>query len=276
VFVNTTQATCGDYGLDRHWHCTRCNKDFEEEEAIHQLSASDLLLYPTGNHDLSAYENKTEQHAVDPIIIKESTYTDWPEIGRPKPEHGKGLEICANCGNEIEVSLQFKKHTFSSIRDEGDAFVVDGLHYPTYIGGFCTECREYRRNYDFREDIPIERQLENHTVLTSSTNYTPATCDEYGYWTGTCVLCGAANVRQYNWDDPPTGHVINGTNRESWTPNTCTTDAKWNGKCSVCGHNHVSMVDQNHLEIGHKDDNHDEICDVCRASLKPIVKTNRD
>ena len=278
VFVSAQQETCGDYGLNEHWHCTRCNKDFQEEAATHQVSASDLLRYPTGHHDLSAYEAHS-QHAVTPIIIQESTFTDWPEIGRPKPEHGRGLEICAECGNEIEISLPFKKHVFSNSEEAapGNAFVVNGLHYPSYITGYCQECHEYRRNYNFREDVPIDRQLSNHTVIntvSSSTqdvsNYTPATCDEYGYWTGTCILCGETNVRQYNWDDPPTGHVINGSNRERWIPNTCTEDAQWYGKCSVCGQNHVSMVDENHLEIGHIDDNHDDICDVCRTNLTPL------
>lgn len=281
VLVSAQQETCGDYGLNEHWHCTRCNKDFQDEAATHQVSASDLLRYPTGHHDLSAYDSNV-QHEVRPITIQESTYTDWPEIGRPKPEHGRGLEICANCGNEIEVSLPFKKHVFSSSEEvaTGQAFVVNGEHYPSYTTGYCQECHEYRRNYNFREDISIERQLSNHTVvvnpaLTSANQvqhitYTPATCDEYGYWTGTCVLCGATNVKQYNWDDPPTGHVINGSNRERWIPNTCTTDAEWYGKCSVCGQSHVSTIDENHLEIGHIDDNHDDICDVCHADLRPI------
>ena len=278
IFVSAQQETCGDYGLNEHWHCTRCNKDFQEEAATHQVNASDLLRYPTGHHDLSAYEAHS-QHAVSPVIIQESTFTDWPEIGRPKPEHGRGLEICAECGNEIEISLPFKKHVFSNSEEAapGNAFVVNGLHYPSYITGYCQECHEYRRNYNFREDVPIDRQLSNHTVINTVSssmqdvsNYTPATCDEYGYWTGTCILCGETNVRQYNWDDPPTGHVINGSNRERWIPNTCTEDAQWYGKCSVCGQNHVSMVDENHLEIGHIDDNHDDICDVCRTNLTPL------
>ena len=198
VFVSAQQETCGDYGLNEHWHCTRCNKDFQEEAATHQVNASDLLRYPTGHHDLSAYEAHS-QHAVSPVIIQESTFTDWPEIGRPKPEHGRGLKICAECGNEIEISLPFKKHVFSNSEEAapGNAFVVNGLHYPSYITGYCQECHEYRRNYNFREDVPIDRQLSNHTVIntvSSSTqdvsNYTPATCDEYGYWTGTCILCG--------------------------------------------------------------------------------------
>lgn len=279
VFISTQQETCGDYGINEHWHCTRCNRDFQDQEATQQLTSSELLRYPTGHHDLSAYDSHAT-HAVRPIILQESTFTDWPEIGRPKPEHGRGLEICADCGNEIEISLPFKEHVFSTAQDiaPGQPFVIDGLHYPSYTTGYCLECLEYRRNYDFREDIPIERQLSNHTVISGpissdqhdNVNYTPATCDEYGYWTGTCILCGETNVRQYNWNDPPTGHVINGSNREEWIPNTCTKDAEWFGKCSICDRDHVTMTDENHLKIGHIDDNHDDVCDVCHADLRPI------
>ena len=282
ILVPSDPVSCGNYGVSEHWHCSRCNKDFSDQEATHQVNSSELLQYPTGHHNLSAYEIRSigSGTALTPTIIQESTYTDYPEIGKPKPEHGRGLEICADCGNEIEVSLPFKKHVFSDEQEiaPGNAFVIDGLHYPSYTTGYCSECHEYRRNYNFNENVPIERQFDNHTVVSFSSsdpttrpdNYTPATCDEYGYWTGNCILCGATDVKQYNWNDPPTGHVINGSNRERWIPNTCTEDAQWYGKCSECGNNHVSTIDESHLKIGHIDDNHDDVCDVCRTNLRPL------
>ena len=41
-------------------------------------------------------------------------------------------------------------------------------------------------------------------------------------------------------------------------------------KCSECGNNHVSTTDESHLKIGHIDDNHDDVCDVCRTNLRPL------
>ncbi len=274
-FVGQSNESCGNYGINQHYHCSRCDKDFSDEHATHEMTSNELLRYPTGAHNLSTYESSDRTTA--PIVVRESTYSDYPAVNAPKPEHGIGLEICADCGNEIQISLPFKKHEFSSSQDiqPGQAFVVDGRHYPSYTQGFCPVCSEFRRNYDWDENVSIDRQLENHTVVgrdpsSSSTDpntYTPATCDEYGYWTGTCVLCGATDVRQYNWNDPPTGHQINRDRIAGWIPNTCTTDAEFRGDCIRCGATNITEVDSAHKEIGHVDNNHDDICDVCRAEL---------
>lgn len=265
-FVSGTSETCGDFGINEHYHCSRCGKDFSDSAATHQMNSDDLLKYPTGHHRIEL--------SIDPIVLDEPTYSDNLNVDEPKPEFGRGLRICEDCSNEIEVSLPLKKHTFTAEEVPGDAFVVNGMHYPSYTQGTVEidGVRTRRRNYNFRDDIPIDRQLENHTITndhTSRVGYTPATCTEYGYWTGTCLLCGATNVRQYNWDDPPTGHTIEEANRDEWIPNTCTTNAQWEGTCSVCGHSHVLATDDDHLKIGHKDDNHDDICDVCHADLEP-------
>ena len=269
--VLVTDGTCGDYGIEGHYHCSRCNKNFLDAAGTTEVSPGDLLIYPSGQHNFGQDERI--------ITIRESTFSDYPNVSNPSPVHGVGLRTCLNCGNEIEVSLPFKQHILDHATSQ-PAFAQNGRHYPSCVRGFCSECNEVRINYLWNEDVPIERQLSNHTVegsgQESASNYTPSTCTEYGYWTGTCTLCGATNVRQYNWNDPPQGHTITGQGRDSWSPSTCTTDAEWIGTCSVCNQSHVRAVDNDHLAIGHVDDNHDSYCDVCNADLHQINNGVRD
>lgn len=261
--------TCGDFGTEEHWHCIRCDGDFSDSHGITQVSQSDLLIYPTGAHNL---DNRDSIHSTIEVI-EESTYTDYPNALNPNPTHGRGLKTCSNCGNKIEVSLPFKQHVFSGQTSSFEANYINGLHLPSYISGYCPTCHEQRINYNWNENVPISKQTSNHVLFLhdigsdSHITYTPATCNEYGYWTGDCLFCGAIGVRQYNWNDPPTGHQINEEDRESWVPNTCTTDAEWIGRCSVCHADHVSAVDLEHLEIGHKDEDQNDICDFCNSSL---------
>lgn len=253
IFVPTVPATCGKFGILEHYHCSQCGKDFSDQGGQHEISQEDLKIYPSGHnfHNISSVD----------VIITESTYTDFPDINAPKPQHGTGYKICENCNNKIEVSIPFKQHIFPPDQDNiGPAVYSNGYHYPEYHQG--VENGEIRRNYNFNNSVPIERQLENHTIRNKGLyNYTQATCTEYGYWTGECVLCGATNVRQFDWNSPPTGHEIPESLRDAWIPNTCTEDAKWRGSCEECGETGVYEVDTDHLVIGHSDSNGDHICD---------------
>ena len=264
------EETCGDFGVNEHYHCNRCNKDFDDMSGSHQLSSEDLLIYPTGAH---IFSGSGDNQNIE--VLRESDYSDSPNIQTPRPTHGIGLKTCLECGNKIEVQLPFKKHVFNQDAEISgcNAFYSDGLHYPSYTRGICIECGEIRRNYNWNEDIPIDRQLENHAVvnlgsssmedLMSLPNYVPATCDEYGYWKGSCSLCGATDVKQFNWEDPSTGHIIQ--NRERWIPNDCTHDALWAGTCSECG-NQGTEIDHEHLMIGHKVDSNN-VCESCHQNL---------
>lgn len=258
---------CGSFGVEEHYHCSRCNKNFRDAVGNHEMSQEDLKIYPTGNHTILHDTPQTQ-------IIQDSTYTDDPNINAPSPEFGHGYIPCNECGNKIEVLLPLKQHEFSNFSEHesasGPATYSNGKHYPSYTSGYCTECGAVRRNYNFRDDVPIEMQLNNHTIDPSQrtdNNYTDPTCTEYGYWKGDCVLCGTPDVKQYNWDDPPRGHTIPSGSREGWEPNSCTEDAVWVGTCSVCHENHVHAVDENHRAIGHKDSDSNGRCDECNKVM---------
>lgn len=262
--VQRDEATCGHYGTEAHWHCTRegCNKNFSDQQGSQQVAASDLIIYPSGAHN---FDNSNSGL----IVLSESTYTDEP-IDAPYPTHGLQLKVCTECGNMIEFPIPFKQHVFSQNAEPGQAYATDSAHhYPAYTKGYCIECREFRMNYNWNENVPIEQQLRNHIVPHRQDNYTPPTCDTYGFWRGDCV-CGERDVIEIDWSNHPTGHII--SDPEDWEHNTCIKDAQFIGTCSLCGNQHVTANDGSHKAVGHIDvDPEDDRCDICNRSLVPRV-----
>lgn len=270
---------CGKFGQLEHKVCTVCGAIFEED-GITETTQDNVTLYPTGHHTLGGI--------LDEVLI-EPTYPDYPNT-----HHGLGLKTCEECGNKIEVLIPYKQHSFRDPAMRSPYCTDSTHHYPESVCGHTI----YRSDepdpdiiyYNYRwaefdsngNEIPIERELQNHTVphiiiddrsqgsdIILNSNYTPATCDEYGYWTGTCTLCGENNAKEYNWNDPPTGHRITDLSSSIYTHNDCTHDAKYTGTCDICHESSVEMIDNGHLRIGHVDRDLDNVCDVCGDSLVP-------
>ena len=263
AFVSLNPATCGKFGTIAHYHCTRCNKDFEDIDGNTELTEEDLKIYPTGHNINNSVHLSSDQLE----IIEESTYSD-----DPNPKFGSAYYTCEHCGNKIVVPLGLRSHTFIDHLDieQGDAWYDQNTerHYPSYTRGFDVADNQEKRNYNFITGISIEDQFNNHVISNHDReNYVPATCTQYGYWTGTCSLCGKPDARQYNWNDQPFGHEILPEDREELEHNTCLEPGHWIGTCNRCSGNHVEAVDPDHLVIGHRDEDYNHRCDLCDLPL---------
>jgi hypothetical protein len=252
------EPTCGEYGNERYWKCGTCGKMFADSQATTEVTENDLRLLPTGDHNINGFSQQS-----DIIIITPATYTD------DNPSYkGLGMIQCPDCHNYIEVELDYKKHQIdpqaSSRYEHHDATCTE----PEWEQAICDCHGTVRKN--------ILSPALGHTVIHESNNenYTRPTCTEDGYWKGDCTVlgCGARDVFEYD-PNTATGHTLNTSSSSTrYRPSSCNRSAYWEGTCTVCNQ-HVSLDDNSHKPIGHKDVDEDGVCDVPNC---PVIWNNRN
>lgn len=194
-------------------------------------------------------------------------------------EAGDAILTCSVCGDVKEITGQALGHDLALTAKTDATCDADGSE--TYA---CTRC-----DYTETKDIPGGHKYTSITVAPSCTDqgytlftcsvckdeYTEnvqdaldhnyevtdqkaATCTEDGYTVQTCSRCG----------DTITDTVASSGHDyvESVSPSACENGGYVIYTCSVCGDTYTGAEIE---ATGHKDDNNDGWCDVCKKELSP-------
>lgn len=255
------EPTCGEFGIDRYWNCETCGKMFSDSAGTTEIRENDVILLPTGNHNIGSHVYDTSH------IILEPTYTD-----DPNPKKGIGLIQCADCDNYVEVELDYKMHILDPVTSSRYEHHAATCTEDEWEQGVCTCHGVIRKNIMFGTAL-------GHTVVhePNDENYTASDCatGTDGHWKGdVCTVCGAHDVIEYNPDDKAK-HMIN-TSLSQYRPSSCNRSAYWLGTCTVCGANHIAQEDSTHKAVGHPDRNEDNRCDVCGTILTVDERTQTE
>ena len=227
TYTAEVAATCEDAGTVEYWSCSRCGKNFADEDAAVELGS---IIDPPKGHDLT--------YTAEVAATCENTGT---------VEHW----TCSNCNKyfadeDATVELASiidpaKGHSWS------DEWTSDGGDYHWHV---CTVCNAVDETSKAAHTY-IEKVDEAYLVSA-------ATCKQKAVYYQSCSVCGAKDTETFESGDLVPHTVVTDPAVEP----TCTATGLTEGShCSVCGD--VIVEQQPVSATGHEFVDH--VCSVCYA-----------
>lgn len=125
----------------------------------------------------------------------------------------------------------------------------------------CSLCR----NPSATHSTPIEPDPEkNHVIPETRTHYKDPTCEYPGYDVYQCLERSKGCMFEETRNEVPALGMPHKWEIKSETKVTCTTDGVKVEKCKKCNDYQTTTTPA----TGHKDNNNDKKCDICKKSLK--------
>ena len=243
--MDAKAATCQAEGNIEAWHCTVCDKYFEDEAGTVEIDASRVFLgktdhtwaprpgseakEPTCTEDGYTAEMECsvcgEPKASEAIPATGHVRTDWIEV-QPATctEAGREILVCRACRETIdERTIPAKEHTIEEVEAKAATCVEDG----NTAGAVCTVCGYIPEGSSYRV---IPASGEHNFVVISEME---ATCGHVGKKFESCSVCGEARVTETPKTAHPEDQIVDVvTARDA----TCTAMGTTAGKkCALCG-----------------------------------------
>ena len=116
------EATCGTAGNVKYYSCSRCNKNFSDQNGNTELS--DVVISATGNHRMTdetwSSDDTNHWHVCDTC---NAVYDKAAHVFEEKTESGKDYKKCKTCGKETDIK-ETKESSFEVDTALGNVSIV--------------------------------------------------------------------------------------------------------------------------------------------------------
>lgn len=193
-------ATCTEDGTVEYWHCTKCGKDYADEQGSTELTS---VKEDAHGHDMTRHE------AVPATCTEDGTREYWS---------------CRHCNKKFADESGTEEIQNITVKASGHSYG----EYVVTTPATCTEKGEEtatcaKCQHELTREINALGHSYGEYVVT-----TPATCTEKGEETATCAKCQHELTREIN----ALGHSL-GEYTVTKAP-TCTEKGSKTATCSVC------------------------------------------
>ncbi len=191
---NAKSATCTEPGVVEHWHCTACNKDFEDEKATVVMSESEYTIAPLGHIwgdvRITNQPSDTEEGVGEKVCARDANHIETVRIAKLAHIHNEAVyklveeATCERNGKRVKVYTCCDEpypYVDEEIIDKNTAHNLKTVAYvaPTCAKEgmtahrYCTICGRKFKTDSF-EEITTEvklGKLATHTYTTSTVGH---------------------------------------------------------------------------------------------------------
>ena len=227
--VEAIEATCTSSGNIEYWHCSDCEKYFNDVDLTHEIASTDIVIAAKGHNFENTWTSDLIGHwyACSNGCDEKNSYSE--HTGGVATETDWG--VCSVCGKEYIAPLGHT-HVHNKVDAQAATCTVGGWeeYYECTCGQlFKYEGGEYVEITSIPSTEPLGHSLDSGTVTT------PATCTTDGILTKHCTHNGCT------YTETSTIHAL-GHNMDEGTQTkapTCTEPGILTKHCTNAGCDHT-------------------------------------